>query len=89
MLFRSRLLYAAGLDAKRSAQLIDDLRNAPVLTVGDREEFALEGGVAGFFVDGARMRFAFNVDAVQRARLRISSRLLSLAKLVKDDRAQP
>jgi hypothetical protein len=35
------------------------------------------------------MRFAINVDAAQRCRLRISSRLLSLAKIVKEDHAHP
>ena len=46
--------------------------------------FAERGGVANFFIDGGRMRFAVNPDAADRARLRISSRLLTLAKLVRD-----
>jgi hypothetical protein len=32
------------------------------------------------------MRFAINPDAAQRAGLRLSSRLLQLAKILKDDR---
>ena len=42
------------------------------------------GGVANLFIEGGRMRFAVNVDALQRSKLRLSSRLLSLAKIVKD-----
>jgi hypothetical protein len=34
------------------------------------------------------MKFAINVDAVQRARIRLSSRLLGLAKIVRDGHAQ-
>jgi hypothetical protein len=82
------LLYVSGADAKRSAQILDELKGAAVFTVGDRDQFPEAGGIAGFFVDGAKLRFAINVDAAQRARLRISSRLLSLAKLVKEDHAQ-
>jgi hypothetical protein len=52
--------------------------------VSDREHFAQSGGIAGLFVEQGRMRFAINVEAAQRCRLRISSRLLSLAKIVKD-----
>jgi hypothetical protein len=82
------LLYLAGLDAKRSAQAFDELKNAPVLTVGDHDQFAQRGGIAAFIVDGGKMRFAINVEAAQRARLRVSSRLLSLARVVKDEHAQ-
>jgi hypothetical protein len=82
------VLYVAGLDARHAAQILDELKGAPVLTVGDRDQFPQWGGIAGFFVDGGKMRFAINVEAAQRAHVRISSRLLSLAKLVKDDRVQ-
>jgi hypothetical protein len=83
------VVYITGFDAKRAQQIVDDLKNAPVLTVGDREQFAQGGGIAGLFVEQGRMRFAINVEAAQRCRLRISSRLLSLAKIVKDDHAHP
>jgi hypothetical protein len=83
------LLYVSGLDQNRSQQIIDELKSAPVMTVSDRDRFAESGGVAAFFVEAGKMRFAINTDAAQRARLRISSRLLNLAKLVKDDHVQP
>jgi hypothetical protein len=37
-----------------------------------------------FFVDSERMRFAVNPAAAERGGLRISSRLLKLAVIVKD-----
>jgi hypothetical protein len=78
------VLYLAGLSPTRAQEIVDELKGAPVLTVGDREHFAQSGGIAGLFVEQGRMRFAINVEAAQRCRLRISSRLLSLAKIVKD-----
>lgn len=78
------VLYAAGLDAKRSAELLDALRGAAVLTVGDTELFGESGGVAQLILENERMRFAINVAAADRARLRLSSKLLSLATIVKD-----
>jgi hypothetical protein len=83
------VLYLTGIDATRAQQIVDDLKNAPILTVGDHEQFAQGGGIAGLFVEQGRMRFAINVEAAQRCRVRISSRLLSLAKIVKDDHAHP
>lgn len=84
-----QLLYVAGVDARRAAQIVDEVKTAPVFTVTDRDQLPQWRGIAGLFVEGAKMRFAINVDAAQRARLRLSSRLLSLAQLVKDDHAQP
>lgn len=79
------LLYVDDLDAKRARQLLDALSGAAVLTVSDFTRFTEMGGTAHLFEEAGRMRFAVNVDAAQRHRLRLSSRLLSLAKLVKDN----
>ena len=59
------VLYLAGLDEKRVRQIIDELKNAPVLTVSDGEAFARNGGIAGLFVEQGRVRFAINVEAAQ------------------------
>ena len=80
------LLYAGGLDSRQSIQLIDALKGAPVFTVSDGDNFAELGGVAQLILEKDRMRFAINVAAAQRARLQLSSKLLSLATIVKDER---
>lgn len=80
------LLFASGLDAKASAALIGSVAGSPVLTVSDMEDFAERGGVVRFFVERGTVRFAINRDAAQRAGLRLSHQLLSLAKIVKDRR---
>lgn len=79
------LLYAGSVDPKGAAHLLDTLKGAPVLTVSDLGTFAQIGGMAQLFVEDDRMRFAVNVQAAQRCKLRFSAQLLSLAKLVKDD----
>ena len=63
-------------------------RTTPILTVSDGGHFAASGGMIELFVEHDRMRFAVNVDAVQRAHLILSSRLLGLAKIVRDDHGQ-
>jgi hypothetical protein len=78
------VLYVTGLDARRSVNLFVVLKDAAVFTVSDDEGFAERGGVARLILDGNRMRFAINMTSAQRAHLNLSSRLLSLAELVKD-----
>jgi hypothetical protein len=78
------VLYLTGLDAGRSQRIVDELKGAPVLTVSDREGFTEQGGIVGLVADGGKIRFKINTDAAERARLRLSSRVLSLATVVKD-----
>ena len=79
------VLYLEALDGKRAAELLERLKGTPVLSVSDFERFAQIGGGTQFFVEDGRMRFAVNLEATQRSKLRLSSKLLSLAKIVKDD----
>ena len=81
-----RVLFTSGLDASRAAALLLAVDGKPVLTVSDVDGFAERGGVAGFFVEKGSMRFAINLAAAQRAGIRLSSKLLSFAKIVKDTR---
>jgi hypothetical protein len=80
------VVYGASLNANRAQDLVRSSSGLPILTVSDLEDFAERGGVANFFIDGSRMRFAVNPDAAERARLRISSKLLALARVVRDER---
>lgn len=80
------LLYVGGVDPARIAATLDEAKAGPILTVGDGDRFVRRGGMIGFFVEDGRMRFAINPDTAQRAGLRLSSRLLSLARIVKDGR---
>jgi YfiR/HmsC-like len=78
------ILYIESFDDRRALALLERIKGKPVLTVSDLGTFAELGGVANLFVEDGRMRFAVNVESAQRSKLRLSSRLLSLAKIVKD-----
>jgi hypothetical protein len=80
------LLYVSASEMKRSAGLLLSAKDASVFTVSDANNFAESGGVAQLIVENDRMRFAINIASAQRGRLNISSKLLSLARIVKDDR---
>lgn len=70
-------------DRKEVVQTLAALKDSPVLTVGEGEDFAKQGGMIGFSMDNDnKVRFVINMDAAARARLKISSRLLALARSV-------
>lgn len=79
-----QVLFIAVAESGRAAGGLGGIRSAPVLTVSDSKGFAQAGGIIELYVDNDRMRFAINVDAAERAGLRLSSRLLQLATVVRD-----
>ena len=82
------LLFIAAAETRRSAPGLDEIKTLPVLTVSDGKDFSLAGGIIEFYVEGGRLRFAVNVDAAERSMLRLSSRLLGLAKIVRNGHVQ-
>ena len=73
------VLYASSLDARRLALLTPTLKTASVLSVGDSEEFVRTGGIIHLYKKDDVLRFTVNIAAAKRARLNLSSSLLSLA----------
>lgn len=58
------------------------LKGNPILTVGETQQFAQNSGMIGFCMEENKIRFDINLEAAERANLRVSSRLLTLAKTV-------
>ena len=79
---RSHIVFISDSEKDRLPAILKSLDAAPVLTVGDMNQFAERGGVIRFKVDQDRIRLEINVAAAQRSRLRISSQLLKLARIV-------
>ena len=54
-----------------------------VLTVGEADGFPAEGGIITFKLEDGRVHFQINRVAAEQAQIHISSKLLSLAQIVK------
>lgn len=72
-------------ESERALSLARRLARAPVLTVGETDGFAEDGGIVNFKIEENRVRFEINPDAASRAGLRLSSQLLNLATVVRED----
>jgi hypothetical protein len=54
-----------------------------VLSVGEGDNFLQEGGMIAFVIDNRRVRFDINQTAVDAAALKMSSKLLNVARTVR------
>jgi YfiR/HmsC-like len=76
------ILFVSPSEKSKTRQIVESLRDKSVLTVGDTKGFSEQGGMVNFVLENDRVRFEINVTAAERARLKISSKLLNVAKLV-------
>jgi hypothetical protein len=76
------LLFIRGA-APAGGEVLKAARGSSVLTVGEDERFLDEGGIIALRIVERRVRFEVSAAAAQKARLRISSQLLSLALSVR------
>ena len=81
-----QLVYISESETKRFVRLLGKVRARPVLTVSDIDGFAMHGGIIRFKLVDNKVRFEINVDAAERAGLKISSKLLSLAIIVSEEK---
>jgi hypothetical protein len=79
---RCHVLFVSRHDAARLGPLLQGLKDGPILTVGESDGFVQQGGMIGFCLVDNKVRFEINLEAAERAKLKISSRLLLLAKTV-------
>ena len=79
-----QIMFVDDEDRRDVPRVIDEYATQPVLTVGDSDDFTSEGGIIRLYPEASKLRIEINIDAAERAGLKISSKLLSLAKVVED-----
>ena len=78
------IIFIGVSEARRTADILLRVGGASVLTVGETPHFLTEGGIVQFYIRENRVRFDINSAGANQAGLRISSQLLSLARLVSE-----
>jgi hypothetical protein len=76
------VLFISASEKKRLPSILAALGGSSVLTVGDMDHFIEFGGMIQFVMEEKRVRFAIDVGASSQAGLKVSSKLLSLARTV-------
>jgi hypothetical protein len=76
------LFINSSVSPEQKQAAIQKAKRAPILLVGEEPGFAEQGGTINFFFDENKIRFEINATAAKHDQLKISSKLLSLAKIV-------
>jgi len=75
------VIYIGRTDKKVASQVGQLVAGKPILTVSEFPELGSQGVVINFFLDQERVRFEVHLGALRLAGLKISSRLLMLARI--------
>jgi hypothetical protein len=79
------ILFISSSERGRLSQLLSSLNGSPFLTVADMDRFTQMGGMIGMVLQENKIRFEINVAMTELARLKVSSKLLSLATVIRRD----
>lgn len=79
-----QVLYISELKQNLLQQIFIELKNEPILTIGESHEFAELGGMVGLENINGKIDLLVNLGAVRQSSLNISSRLLKLAHIIND-----
>jgi YfiR/HmsC-like len=82
-----QIVYISGDEKESLVAVLEQVAAAGVLTVGEGVDFAPSGGILGLSLRDSLVQFEVNLAAAQRAGLNISSKILRLGHVVKEERA--
>jgi hypothetical protein len=74
------ILFVCSSERRRMSDILRATRGLSILTVSELDRFAQAGGMIQFVIEGNKVRFEINDQAAREANLRISSKLLSVAR---------
>lgn len=83
-----KILFVSASEKAHMDEVLQMVKGLPILTVGETPGFAERGGIIRFTVEDNRVRFEVNVETAQQAGLTISSRLLTLARIIQHPTAE-
>ena len=78
------VLFISSSENSQLNTLLNKTGSLPILTVGESESFLENGGIINFMLKEGKIHLAINLKAAQKANLQISSKLLSVADVVKE-----
>jgi hypothetical protein len=76
------VLFICRSEQQQIFDILKKLRGAHVLTVSDIPRFTSNGGIIGFIIEDGRVKIEINLREAQRVGLKISAKLLEVARIV-------
>ena len=81
---RCHVLFICQSEKNKVSNYFPELNVNGMLTIGDMERFAQNGGMINLIKLDDKIHFEINVDAAENSGLVISSKLLNLARIIKN-----
>lgn len=79
---RCHILFVSASEKRHLGEILNKVKALPVLTVGEAEPFLTQGGVINFTKKEGKVRLQIDLEAARKAKLQLSSKLLSVADSV-------
>ena len=76
------ILFIAGSEKERLTEIFGRLRNMATLTIGDTPGYCTRGVMINFYLQGDLVKFEMNPLHLERVKLKASSQLQKLARIV-------
>lgn len=76
------MLFLSEAEERNLERILAITQSRRIMVVGDGDGYCRRGAMFNFFQEGGKIRFEINYLAVRRSGLKISSKLLSLGKMV-------
>ena len=77
------LLFVSTSEKRRERDLLDKLKGAPILTVGESDDFLDHGGAVQLLLKDKSVRFSVNLHPAKTTRLRLSASVIRIATSVR------
>lgn len=77
------VLYVTDSEEALLKEFLAVLKEKPILLVSGIRGFASDGGMIGFMLENERIIFEINRESLKQAHLKVSAKLLKLARIVK------
>lgn len=77
-----QMVFVCKSEEARLPRILKELDGDNLLTVGESGGFAQRGGIINFYIEDGKVHFEINPDAAAREKLKISSQLFRLGKIV-------
>ncbi len=78
-----QILFISNSEKDHVAQILSSLDDSGILTVGETDGFAGQGGIINFYLEENKVRFEINPGTAKHHGLKISSQLLGLGRIVR------
>jgi hypothetical protein len=76
------VLYISYSERGSIRSILNRIKDSSILTVSDINDFGSYGGNISFYLEENKLRFAINLQTLDQADLKVSSKLLRLAKVI-------